>query len=95
MNRRQKIFTMIVSALLAAPSLAASTDSYQERILFSPGADILESEVRGRIMIYDGLKNEIVEMALDDQFERIENMMFVRTLYVQDDGEYEAQDDCD
>ncbi len=95
MNKRQKIIAMIMSALLVAPALAAATDSYQQRILFSPDADILESEARGRIMIYDGLRNAIVETALNEQFERIENMMFIRTLYIQDDGDYEVEDDCD
>ena len=45
--------------------------------------------------INDGLRNETVEQALDHQFGRIENMMFVRTVYVQENGEQEVDDDCD
>ncbi len=47
-------------------------------------------------MIYDSLDNETVELAMNEQFDRIENMMFVRTQYIQEDGEYEVEDDgCD
>ena len=84
-----------MSVLLMTPSHASSRESYQERILFSPNPEYLQAETRGRIMIYDGLKNETVERALDHQFDRIENMMFVRTVYVQENGEYEVDDDCD
>jgi hypothetical protein len=77
------------------PLDASALDSYQERVLFSPSPEILQAEANGRIMIYDGLKNETVETALDNQFDRIENMMFVGTVYVQENGEYEVEDDCD
>ena len=33
---------------------------------------------------------------MDEQFDRIENMMFVRTRYIQPDGEIEVEEDgCD
>lgn len=95
MNKRQIIIAIFVSMLLMASSHASTQDSYQERILFSPDFDTLQAESRGRIMIYDGLNNEIVERALDHQFDRIENMMFVRTVYIQENGEEEVDDDCD
>lgn len=74
---------------------ASAVDSYRERVLFSPGSEILQAEARGRIMIYDELKNETVEKALNDQFDRIENMMFIRTVYVHENGEYSVDNDCD
>ena len=95
MNKQQFIIAVFISALSMTPSKASSQDSYQERILFSPDPEILQAETRGRIMIYDGLKNQTVEKALDHQFDRIENMMFVRMVYVQENGEYEVDDDCD
>lgn len=95
MNKRQIIIAIFVSALSMTPLHASTQDGYQERILFSPDLDTLQAESRGRIMIYDGLRNETVEQALDHQFGRIENMMFVRTVYVQENGEQEVDDDCD
>ena len=51
------------------------------------------SERRGRVTIYDRIPVSEVERALDEQFERIDSMMFVRTQYpVADDG---FEDDCD
>ena len=95
MNKRQVITAIFISVLSMTPLQASTQDSYQERILFSPDPDTLQAESRGRIMIYDGLRNETVERALEHQFDRIENMMFVRTVYVQENGEYEVDDDCD
>jgi hypothetical protein len=46
-------------------------------------------------MIYDGLKNETVEEALNAQFGRIDRMMFIRTQFIQENGEYEAEEECD
>ena len=87
------ISKFIIPALLVASS-SIHADTYQERMLFTPSESNLQAEARGFIMIYDGLKNETIERAMNEQFNRIENMMFVRTKYVQENGEYEADDDC-
>jgi hypothetical protein len=89
------MIAILMSVLSMTPLSASTQDSYQERMLFTPGPETLQAEARGRIMIYDGLRNEMVEQALDHQFGRIENMMFVRTIYVQENGEQEVDDDCD
>ena len=87
------IIAVFVLALSTVAIPASALDSYQERVLFSPSSEILQAEARGRIMIYDGLKNETIEKALEKQFDRIENMMFVRTVYVQENGDYSVDDD--
>ncbi len=95
MSKLQLTIAILVSGLSMASIPASAVDSYQQRVLFSPSAEFLQAEARGRVMIYDGLKNETVEKALDDQFDRIENMMFVRTVHIQENGEFEVDDDCD
>ena len=47
----------------------------------------------GRVMIYDGLKSETIDKVMDEQFDRIDNMMFICTRYLQDDGHYEVEED--
>ncbi|HYQ71946.1 MAG TPA: hypothetical protein VET88_08460, partial [Gammaproteobacteria bacterium] len=70
--------------------------AFQTRVLFSPTDSQLRAETRGRVMIYDGLEDADVERALDEQFDRVEHMMFVRTRHTAPDGESSYDDDgCD
>ena len=64
-------------------------------ILFNPSESMLRAEARGRVTIYDSLDSEVVDRALDEQFSRIENMMFVGIRHTLPDGSVEADDDCD
>ena len=104
MSRTTTILDKIRLASAAALLLAGvhsvnpafALDEYQYQVLFSPTAAILEAEARGRIMIYDRLEFGTVERALDQQFDRIENMMFVRTVYPQENGDAVFEEDgCD
>ena len=97
MNTHLKnISKMIIPALLMASSSASAYDSYQEKVLFTPSEGNLRAEAKGRVMIYDGLQNETVELAMNEQFQRIENMMFVRTQHISEDGDIEVEEDgCD
>lgn len=92
--------TAMLSLALGLPALApgagaASTDDYFENVLFSPGKATLAAEARGRVTIYDGLTQRVVDRALDEQFERIDHMMFIRTRYTLPDGSEDIDDDCD
>ena len=48
------------------------------RRLFEPTEAEREEEATGRIYIYDGLRDIDVERAMRDEYDRIENMMFIR-----------------
>ena len=62
----------------------------------TPSEITLKAEAKGRVMIYDGLTSKTISKAMDEQFNRIENMMFVRIIHEQDNGEYYVEDDgCD
>ena len=71
------------------------TSAYEQNMLFNPSQSLLRAESRGRVTIYDGLENSQVERALDTQFGRIDNMMFIRTRHTLEDGTVEEDDDCD
>ncbi len=87
-------FTGILAAGLMMNTLSAgAADSYQEKVLFEPHQSQRLAEARGRIMIYDGLDSTVVDKALDEQFDRIDNMMFVRTRHGSEEGEIYVDDD--
>lgn len=96
-NRLVVLNKMLLASVLIFSTMSVQAgDSYQQRVLFTPSHSILLAEAKGRIMIYDGVKSESVDKAMDEQFDRIETMMFVNTLYKQEDGGYEVEnDDCD
>ena len=95
-SQLKEVCKLMIPVLLVASSSLHATESYQLNVLFTPSDSILLAEAKGRVMIYDGLKSETVDQAMNEQYDRIESMMFVRTLNVQEDGDYEPEDDgCD
>jgi hypothetical protein len=89
-NSRSAVRSVIVRVLLflcfALPTgtpfgadLPFKFDSYQERRLWEPTPKELEAERNGQIYIYDGLQQSEVDTAMEQQFGRIESMMFIRT----------------
>lgn len=90
----RSVAALLLSTVVAPQTLAAGAgDSYQRMALLNPSQGQLQAEERGRVMIYDGLENDVVERALDTQFERIEHMMFTRIPQAQDDGTVIVEDD--
>ena len=49
------------------------------------------------VIIYSNVRNKTIHLAMNTQFERIENMMFVNTIYELDteDNSFEQDEDCD
>ena len=92
---RKWIYAVMLFLGLGVNVPLPASDRYQHEMLLNPSAEMLAAESRGYIMIYDGLENRVVERALTEQFDRIENMMFVGTRYVQQDGSLDTDDDCD
>lgn len=62
-------------------SLAYAGDLYEieKRRLFSPTPAERAAEAGGKIYIYDSLRDMDVDKAMSQEFERIENLMFIRT----------------
>ena len=77
-------------------TLASSSDaSYDMRRLMRPTPAELASEEKGHIHIYDSLEINEVNIALDENFDRIQNMMFTRIhhLLPTGSGPAEVEDD--
>jgi hypothetical protein len=68
-------------------SAYADPDSWQMATLFSPSPTQLEREAKGHLVIYHGMRDIDVERAMDEQFERIETMMFTATIVTDQTGE--------
>jgi hypothetical protein len=89
-------FSILLGLGASQPVVAGDAlDQYYRDILFNPSESLLRAEARGRVTIYDSLDSEVVDRALDEQFSRIENMMFVGIRHTLPDGSVEADDDCD
>lgn len=57
---------------------AADVREIELRRLFEPTPSELAQEEKGRIYIYDGLRDKDVQRAMEQEFDRVENMMFIR-----------------
>jgi hypothetical protein len=97
----------LIAGLSGVATVATAAENWQERRLLHPTAAEIESEKRGRVFIYDRLQEGVVDEALDENFSRIDSMMFVRMRHpapanseTSSDGENESQeggwedDDC-
>ena len=90
------LFSGIVANLVFQDSLAAEVEnSWELDQLHAPSPSLRERERAGRITIYDGVLITEVDKAMDQQFDRIESMMFIRTKWSVEDGSYYEDSDCD
>lgn len=91
----------VLAAAISGPVYAGEREadlSWEERRLFEPTVSQLKQEQRGGVFIYDGLEYATVTRAMDENFERIDNMMFVRVKHPPPPGEDEPvveDDGCD
>ena len=89
------VVQLISYLFLPVTDAAAARDDWQEQRLLAPSGPQLSTEQRGRVVIYDGLDEALVDRALDTQFARVENMMFIRVRHTDPEGDSWADDDCD
>ncbi|MCB1802169.1 MAG: hypothetical protein KDI82_10825 [Gammaproteobacteria bacterium] len=87
----------VLLAIGTSASVAASGD-WQLQRLMEPSAAQRAQEIRGSVVIYDGLDAGLVAQAMDEHFDRIQNMMFVRIHHLPPSGAGGAvieDDGCD
>lgn len=81
------ILITTVTASLCAGTIRADNLDWHKQQLFAPTGQQLAMEARGQVMIYDGLHDTDVTRALDEQFDRVDSMMFTGTVVTDEQGE--------
>lgn len=96
--KKLTINALIVSCFALSLSPLAheawAEQDWQQRRLLNPSAEERAREESGQVFIYDGLPETQVDQAVDTQFGRLENMMFIRVRHPEPDGEISTDDDC-
>ncbi len=92
--KRKSLTTLVMSiSIIGASTLATAADTdnsmygWQLSLLFEPSPAQIRVEDRGRVVIYDGLKSADIDRALEEQFDRVDRMMFVNTVITDSKGE--------
>ena len=67
--------------------VALAIEKWQYNRLFNPSPANLKAEGRGTVFIYDGLTDVTVQQAIELHFDRIQNMMFTRTVITDKNGD--------
>ena len=77
------------TAILFGSRLATAADiaDIELRRLFEPTPSELAAEAESHIYIYDGLTGRDIQRAMNEEFERVENMMFIRTRKTDETGQ--------
>jgi hypothetical protein len=102
MFRNLAIISGLISGIFTHVVIAEESAAYQMqyRHLMNPSDTTLKrEEERQSVYIYEGMRIADVDKAMDSQFDRVENMMFVQTRVPVKTGEEGAEttqkDGCD
>ena len=87
--------SLALNLIIQDKLVADPATDWELQHLHNPSDALQEAEHRGQVTIYDGVNIVEVNKALDQQFDRIDSMMFVRTKHPTPDGDFYADDDCD
>ena len=60
--------------------------NWQLQRLFAPSDQQLNAEDKGFIFIYDGIKSSDIEKVMQEEFERLDNMMFTGIIITDEEG---------
>ncbi len=88
-------FALLPAGLILSNPLLALNE-FQSQQLFKPSVSQLLAEEKGKVMIYDRVDENTIDSVMTNQFDRIDNMMFVRIQFINESGETEVfEDGCD
>jgi hypothetical protein len=88
----------VFAGAIAQADMALSATDHQLRRLMHPTPAELASEEKGGVFIYDSLEINQIHAALDENFERMQHMMFTRINHLSPSGAGPAvveDDGCD
>ena len=98
--RSIKVLSMLFAGVVPLSGLnsaAADEDriyQIQKKRLDRPSRVVRKAEqLRQSVFIYESMKQQDVENAMEQQFDRIENMMFIKTRLLNEEGEEEIEED--
>jgi tellurite resistance protein len=77
---------LLAFSCVTVAAAAAGVSDIELRRLFEPTTSERAAEAKGEIYIYEGLRDIDVQRAMDEQFGRVENMMFIRTIKTDETG---------
>ena len=80
------ICMVVLFVALSACASVTQPLTWQQRRLEQPTTAELQWERSGHVMIYEGMTDREVELALEDHFNRVQSMMFVNTVVTDDKG---------
>ena len=69
-----------------APRKSPDVGQIERRRLFEPSPGKLRDEAAGCVTIYEGLRTTDIERAMDEEFRRVQSMMFIRVKPSDDKG---------
>jgi hypothetical protein len=95
-NRATTLLTttvLLFGALNAVVSPASAANAWQEKQLYQPSEQQLAREESGAVTILSGFTDREVVAALDQQFDRVEHMMFINTVVTDHSGEAKQDED--
>jgi hypothetical protein len=76
----------LITAWVLSPCAASALDDWQVERLLTPTWAQQTQDARLKVFIYDGLTDRTVERAMDEQFARIDAMMFTRVVVTDTQG---------
>ena len=72
--------SLIFSPYLLADELSAKLHNIQQKRLTAPTKHQVHYEKQGKVYVYIGIKDKIVDKIMDANFDRIENFTFFSTI---------------
>ncbi len=86
-------FPLLIPLVWAAAGATLATDvrDIELRRLFDPTQSEMNAERSGRIYIYEGLRDVDVKRAMEEEFDRVDSMMFIREQVTDEKGEVKTE----